>query len=154
MGMTGEEAAHLRIQEAAAELDRSQERLGKLRDKLAKGSTKVTSADRMVTVELDSSGELSSIRFNTQKFRRLPPAELGTILLETINKARAQSREKILSAFRSVMPAGTGTGLDDVLAGKPDIEKMFDNARRQAREMVASLGNDPAVLRRRNGTRK
>ena len=154
MGTTAEEEAHRKIQEAAAELDRSQERLGKLRGQLAKASTKVTSADRMVTVELDSSGELSSIRFNSQKFRRLAPAELAGILLDTITKARAQSRERILGAFRSVMPAGAGMGLDDLLAGKPDLDKMFDNARRQAREMVASLGADPAAVRRRKGTKQ
>jgi DNA-binding protein YbaB len=152
MGTAAEEEAHRKIQEAAAQLDRSQERLGKLRDKLAKVSTKVMSADRMVTVELDSMGELSAIRFNTQKFRRMAPAELSTVLLATITKARAQSREKILGAFRSLRPSA-GAGLDEVFAGKPDIDKMFDNARQRAREMVSSLEADPAVMRRRNGSR-
>jgi DNA-binding protein YbaB len=152
MGTKAEEEAHRKIEEAAAMLDRSQERLGKLREKLAKGSVKVMSADRMVTIELDATGELSAVRFNTQKYRRMAPAELSTVLLETITKAREQSRERIVGAFRSVMPTGVGLGLDDLLGGQRDLEAMFDSARRQAREMVASLGADPAVLRRRNGS--
>jgi DNA-binding protein YbaB len=137
MSMT-QEAGFQRIRKAAEELDRQQQRLSELHAALSKKSTKVASEDRSVTVELDAAGEVRLIRFNSQKFRRMAPAELGAILVDTIRKARAQSREQILSAFRKVIPAGHG-GLDDLLAGKPDFDKMFAEARQQASELLASV---------------
>lgn len=132
-----QETGYQMIREAAEEFDRQQERLSKLHKSLSQKSTKVVSLDRSVTVELGASGEVSSIRFNSQKFRRMAPAELGALLVETISKARAQSREQILSAFRNVIPAGI-THIDNLLAGKPDFDKMFADARQQAAEMLAS----------------
>src|SRR5262245_59950573 len=129
------DAGYDMIRQAAEDLDRKQQRLREIRAELAKSATKVSSTDKMLTVELDAAGELTSITFNSQKFRRLAPAELGTILVDTISRARTQSRQRVFSAYKDLLPEG----LREVLNGKPNVDAMFDDARREADEMVANL---------------
>jgi hypothetical protein len=57
----------------------------------------------MVTAEPDRNGRADGDVVQ-QKFRRMAPAKFGTLLLEAIAKARAQSREKMLGAYRSLRP--------------------------------------------------
>jgi DNA-binding protein YbaB len=123
------------IEEATKELRRQQERLLKARAKLADTSTKVRSKDGMVTVILDARGQLSSINFNSQKFRRIAPAELGSILVETIVRAQSESRERVLGAFKPLLPEGLD--VSDLMAGKVDLNKMFEDAVHQSEEMMA-----------------
>ena len=125
------------IKQAAADLDRKQRRLREIREELARTPTKVSSADRSLTVELDAVGELASIKFNSQRYRRMAPAELSATLVETIRRARAESRERFIGAFAEMLPAGIDR--QQVRNGKPDLDQLFDDARRQASELVASL---------------
>jgi DNA-binding protein YbaB len=125
---------HDKIAQAAAELDRQQQELRSVSKKLAGEVTKVTSTDKMVTVQLDARGEVASITFNTQSYRRVAPAELAANLVETIKRARAQSRDRMVGAYRSLLP--TGFGLDGLFDGNQDLDAVFDRARRQARELL------------------
>lgn len=131
MSMSGQDI----IDQAKEELRRQQENLLAARKKLTDVTTKVTSKDRMVTVILDSRGQLSSIAFNSQKFRKMAPAELGSVLVETISQAQAESRERVMRAFGPLLPAGLD--LPGLMAGKTDLNKIFDDARRHADEMLA-----------------
>ena len=123
------------IREAAADLDRKQRRLREIRAELAGTATKVSSVDNMVSVELDATGELTSVKFNSQKYRRMPPAELGAVLVDTIKRARAQSRDRVISAYQDLMPAG----LRELVSGATNLDEMFDQARREADDIVADL---------------
>jgi DNA-binding protein YbaB len=122
------------IQQAKDELLRQQERLRELRGSLRSVTTKTTSKDGMVTVTTGGSGELTSIAFNTAKFRRMAPAELGAVLVETIGRASAQRRDQVLAAYRPFMPGGTD--LDQVLAGKLDLNQLADDAIRRVSEIM------------------
>lgn len=122
------------VEEAAQELRRQRARLKAIRKKLDGTATKVSSRDKMVTVTVGQAGNLESIEFHSQKFRRMPPAELGAVLLETIRQAQAQSRERIIRAYQPLLPDIMGIG--DVLAGKRDLDQMFEDAIRQANEMM------------------
>jgi DNA-binding protein YbaB len=130
MSMSGEEI----IQQATAELRRQQADLMAARAKLEDASTKVTSKDRMVTVVLDMRGQVGSITFHSQKFRRIAPAELGSILVETITRAQEECRERVMRAYRPFVPSGLN--LRDMMAGKTDLNKMFEDAIREADEMM------------------
>jgi DNA-binding protein YbaB len=121
--------------EAAAELRRQQERLQAVSSRLREIKTKVTSKDGAITVTLDARGEVSSIAFNTAKFRRMAPAELGAALVEVLGQARAQAREQVTSAYRPFIPAGLG--MEDLLSGKGNLNRMFDDAVRKANDMLA-----------------
>ncbi len=123
------------LEEATAELRRQQERLQAVRSRLDEVKTKVMSKDGMITVTLDSQGSVSSIAFNTTKFRRMAPAELGAALVQVILQAQTQAREQVMSAYRGMMPSGLG--LDGLLSGKGDFNSMFDDAVRRADNMLA-----------------
>jgi len=123
------------IRQAAEDLDRKQRRLREIRAELAGTATKVSSVDNTLVVELDAVGELASIKFNSQKFRRMAPAELSALLVDTIKRARAENRDRVLSAYQDVMPAG----LRELVTGATSLDELFDKARIEADEMVADL---------------
>jgi DNA-binding protein YbaB len=123
------EQAHESFMDALNELRRSQERLHKVRKQLQDKSSKITSKDGMITVTLDNRCEVSGITFNTGKFRQMAPAELGSVLVEVIGKARAEGRAKILDAYRDLMPSGLD--VNAIMSGKFDLDSMFDDAVRR-----------------------
>ena len=62
-------------------------------------------------------------------------ASLGAALVDTIRQARKQSREQMMSAYRSFIPAGVG--LDGLFEGKADVSGIFDDAVRKANDILA-----------------
>jgi DNA-binding protein YbaB len=118
-----------------AELARTQERLQAVRTRLEKKPAKVTSKDGMITVVLDERGEVTSIAFNTAKFRRMAPAELGAALVEVIGKARAEGRDRVISAYRSFLPEGMD--LEKIMSGKLSTDGMLEAAKRRGEQIIA-----------------
>ncbi|HUZ26733.1 MAG TPA: YbaB/EbfC family nucleoid-associated protein [Streptosporangiaceae bacterium] len=131
MSMSGQDI----VDKAREDLRRHQEGLLAARKKLADVSTKMTSKDHSVTVTVNERGQLSSISFNSQKFRRMAPAELGSMLVETIAKAQEESRQLVLRTFQPFLPKGFD--LPGLMAGNSDLSKMFEDARRHADEMLS-----------------
>jgi len=134
---------HESFQEAVNELRHSQERLRSLRDQMQSKTTKVTSKDGMVTVTLDGKSEVTSIAFNTAKFRRMAPAELGAVLVETVNRARSEGRARVVDAYRSMFPSGMD--IDAIMAGKFSVDKIFDDAVRRADAIMADGKPSPVL---------
>jgi DNA-binding protein YbaB len=137
------------MEEAVAELRRQQERLDAVRSQVRDMKSKVISKDGAITVTLDGQGEVSAIAFNTAKFRRMAPTELGAALVDVIRQARTQSREQMMSAYRPLIPEGLG--LDDLFSGKGNLNRMFDDAVRKAHDVLA---DGPAGDLRRAGTKQ
>jgi len=106
----------------------------------------------MITITLDGGGEITSIDFNTAKFRRMAPAELGAALVDTIRQARAQSRKETLNAYRSFIPSGVG--LDGLFDGKANVNAIFDDAVRKANDILAHgpAGDLRQTAERRGGS--
>jgi DNA-binding protein YbaB len=137
--MSNEDALH----QAVADLRRQQEQLKAVRDKLRASRTEVRSTDGMLTVTLDGRGELSGIAFNTAKWRRMPPAELGSALVETIGRAREEARGKMLSAFgphlpKDFLPQGGGSATNR-------LDRMFDDAVRRVSELIENSPSNRAA---------
>jgi DNA-binding protein YbaB len=131
------ESPHESFQKALEELRRTQERLRTVQSKLQDNATKFTSKDGMVTVTLDGRSEVTSIAFNTAKFRRMAPAELDNVLVETIRQARVLGRSRITDAYRPLMPKGMD--IDAIMAGKFSLDKMFDEAAHRGETMMAEV---------------
>jgi DNA-binding protein YbaB len=118
-----------------AELQRTQERLQSVRTRLRKKPTKITSKDGMITVTLDERGEVTSIAFNTAKFRRMAPAELGAALVQVISQARAEGRSQVISAYRPFLPEGMD--LEKIMSGKLSMDGMLAAAKRRGEQIMA-----------------
>ena len=132
---------HESFQDAVNELRRSQENLRSLREQMQSKKTKVTSKDGMVTVTLDDKSEVTSIIFNTAKFRRMAPAELSAVLVETISRARAEGRSRVIDAYKSMLPKGMD--IDGIMTGKFNADKIFDDAVLRAEAIMADGQNRP-----------
>jgi DNA-binding protein YbaB len=137
-------------QQAANKLRQRLDGLLQVREKVQESRTQVRSADGMITVVVDGRGELSSITFGNAKWRRMPPAELAAALVQTINKARVESRDELMRAYSPFLPRT----LD--LSGSRDhpanLDQMFDDAMRRAKELLA--GGEPGPAARRPSVRQ
>lgn len=101
------------IERAYAELEQQRTALAELEGELADSSVTVTAKNRAVEATVDSRGCLTSIRFPTAAFRRMAPAELASLLVETIEDARAAAVEQTVERFRSAVPS-SGHFLDSL----------------------------------------
>ena len=123
------------FEKAMAELSHTQQRLREVREELQGKPTKVTSKDHMVTVVLDERGDLRSITFNNTKYRQMAPAELGSVLVEAITKARAAGRTQMARAFQPLMPEGLD--IEQLMAGNFSVDGIFERARRRSEQIAA-----------------
>jgi DNA-binding protein YbaB len=131
------------MQGALAELRQKQARLREMRERASETQTKVRSADGMVTVVVDGRGELTSITFNTAKWRRMAPAELSALLVQTITKARADSRNEMLRNYHEFMPKGL---LPRSADGQLNFDQMFEDAIKKATTMLSGEFPEPGAL--------
>lgn len=115
-----------------------------LQARLAGTVLSTTSRNRMVTVTTDGSGRLQQISFAGDAYRSLPPAELGSLLVETISTALEAARAELEASMVDVL------GLDPVRAsvGEPlgDLDGILDRFLGIAGTSVSA--DDAAALRR------
>ncbi len=123
-----------RVEAAMRELREQQRRLQEVQNQLASEGVSVTSRDHMVTVTLDARGEVSGITFHSTKFRRMAPAELGSVITQTIRQARQRAMEQVIAAYQDFLPSPID--LRKVLNGDFDLDQMISDAVRMASEPI------------------
>lgn len=116
---------HNSIEEAYQELARQREALSDMQRRLNETGATATSKNRAVSVTLDGQGNVSEVKFLTGAYRSMAPAELGTLLVDTINEARASLTSQLAEVLQEVMP---GSSMLDVLNGDFDLDTMMDEA--------------------------
>ncbi|GAB3733682.1 hypothetical protein GCM10027598_58520 [Amycolatopsis oliviviridis] len=112
------------IEEAMAALEREREKLGKLSEHWRDGRTTVRAKDQSLSMTFDGRGELVEMSFNEAKYRKLAPAQLASVVVETLQRGRAESAAKM----SELMGTGSATGLNfqDLAAGKADPLELLD----------------------------
>ncbi|MEV4629538.1 YbaB/EbfC family nucleoid-associated protein [Micromonospora sp. NPDC049523] len=109
--------------EAALEtLAEERKRLGRMHERMAHGTT-ITSKDRMLSVTINGRGEILKLTFANTRYRQMAPAELASLITETIAAARAETLTQLADvAGDEVLPgisfrdlAGGAVGLDQVV---------------------------------------
>ena len=101
----------------------------------------VKSSKGLVTVTVGPQGEITELTFNTRGYRSMAPAELSTVLTETIAKARAEVAEQMRAAVTPFLPAGLA--FDDMRAGKVDWAAMLPERPFDAGAGLAGLATRP-----------
>ncbi|RSS54716.1 YbaB/EbfC family nucleoid-associated protein [Streptomyces sp. WAC06614] len=112
------------IEQAMARLGAHRARIEKAGAALRRASATVTSKDRLLTVKVGPQGEVLAVTFHTDDYQRMAPAQLGELLKDVLNEARAEIGEQITATFREFEGLGDalrtsmsgGTTLDDILA--------------------------------------
>ncbi|MCI2417470.1 YbaB/EbfC family nucleoid-associated protein [Saccharopolyspora sp. K220] len=125
--------------------EQEQAKLADFQQKLAETSTVVDSRNRMLTVTLDGSGELSDLKFNTTAYRTMAPAELSALILETLRKARSQS----FQTMQELMGGGPLQGLDieEIATGQADLAAVLGKVMGPSLEAVQEAGGIGAPKR-------
>jgi DNA-binding protein YbaB len=107
------------MNELLSSLGNYQQAAAEARQKMMAASATVRSSNRVVSVTVNGSGQVSAIVFHDDKYRRMAPAELATLLLRTIQQARTDVLAQVKAvAGPMLLP---GMSFDDVLAGKVDL---------------------------------
>jgi DNA-binding protein YbaB len=123
---------HNRLEEMMAELERHKAAIGELQDGLASSETSVTSKSRAITVTVDGQGELTGIRFVTNSYRSMAPAELAALIVETVREAREKSKVHAVQLFSQVMPSGVP--IMEMLNGPVDFDTAMADIQQAFRE--------------------
>ncbi|MCM4084241.1 YbaB/EbfC family nucleoid-associated protein [Paractinoplanes hotanensis] len=111
---------------------------------VAEAETTVTAKNRAVSVTVDGRGDLTDVKFPTNAYRTMAPAELSSLLVETVTSARDQARAGMNELLEAILPGGMAA---DFLTNSVHIDEMMDEAMRAANQMFP--GSAPASGERR-----
>jgi DNA-binding protein YbaB len=134
---------HNEFARTTADLEQAVARLTALQQQLQESTYSATDRNRHLTVEVSSTGELTDIRFLGNAYRKMAPAELSKLLVETTRQARAKALESMISGLTGVLPHQLP--LEQILAGDTPLDEIV------AASMAEYEKNMPEMLRSAGG---
>lgn len=126
-----------RFEQAFAEFEEQKTAISEFERKLAESSMTVTAKNRAVSVTVDGQGDLMELKFPTNAYRTMAPAELSSLLVETIRTAREQARESTSELLQTFLPGGISSY--DMLNNPIDFEEIMGEALRTADRMFSGM---------------
>jgi DNA-binding protein YbaB len=81
------------------------------------------SRDRLVSVTVDARGLMTSLKFHDSGYRKLEPAELAKLIMDTLSKAQETARATAREAIASLLPDGVSP--DQIVSGAAPWERML-----------------------------
>ncbi|MET9535479.1 YbaB/EbfC family nucleoid-associated protein [Streptomyces sp. NPDC006649] len=90
---------------------------------LAKYTVTVQSKDRMLTVVAGAQGDVREVKFHTDAYRDMAPAELGAALVEVIGQAREQAGQKVRETVSPFQ--GAGAALRKSMTGGNEMDDLM-----------------------------
>ncbi|MFD9698000.1 YbaB/EbfC family nucleoid-associated protein [Lentzea sp. NPDC059081] len=105
------------VDSASADLDQERAKLSRLSE-LWSLHTVVHSKDHAVSVTVDGRGELVDLSFGGSKYRSMPAAQLASLILETVARARADAMAKVTEVMGTT--SVPGLDLEGLMSGKVD----------------------------------
>ncbi|TCB95431.1 YbaB/EbfC family DNA-binding protein [Micromonospora zingiberis] len=108
---------------------------------VSESETTVVAKSRAVSITVDGRGDLTDVKFPTGAYRKMAPAELSTLLVETVTSARNQARASMNEALQTILPGGMAA---DFLTNSVDIDEIMGEAMRAANEMFPNSTSMPA----------
>ncbi|MFJ9443429.1 YbaB/EbfC family nucleoid-associated protein [Kitasatospora sp. NPDC101235] len=136
------------IDQAMAALAEQQVRMAAAAKELQAATASATSKDRMVTATVGAQGQVVSLVFHTTAYRSMAPAQLGTVLADVLNTARADLGERMaetMGAFSSL-----GETLRASMTGGTELDELFA----PLREMRPGYAEEAAAEERRKRDRQ
>ncbi|MGW5648788.1 YbaB/EbfC family nucleoid-associated protein [Saccharopolyspora sp. NPDC003752] len=127
------------METALQELRAQQDRIREATEQAEKETTTATSKDRMISATVDHRQRLVGLKFTGTRYRNMAPAELASRITEVVLQAQEEATGKSMAVFTQFMPSGFGGGLTDVLNGEIDLDRMFDDAVREAEAADAEM---------------
>lgn len=118
-----------RIESLFEEYQRQRNSLTELQQRMRAISASATSPRREVTVTVGQGGILTDIRFPTSAYRRLTPADLTAVIMQTYAEAKERVMDEAAAILAPMLPDGVdaaalvrGTaGTDAFLPAEPRL---------------------------------
>ncbi|MEU3650076.1 YbaB/EbfC family nucleoid-associated protein [Lentzea sp. NPDC034063] len=111
------------LEEALAEYRKQRAGLKALQERMSELSSTATAPRNVVSVTVDTHGQVTGVGFPTGAFKNMTPTELANIVCDTARKAQAMAREKTAELVESMMPAGSS--MRGMEPGKFDVDRLF-----------------------------
>lgn len=111
------------ISQAMARLREQQEHMAESTAALQSATASATSKDRLVTAKVGPQGQVLSLAFHNTGYRDMAPAELSAVLVDVLNRARADMGEQISTAMKSF--AGLGDALRVSMTGGTELDELL-----------------------------
>lgn len=131
---------HNEFARTTAEMEQTVERLTELQQQLQESTYSATDRNRAVTVDVNSTGELTDVRFISSAYRKMAPAELGRLLVDTTRQARAKALESVLAGLTGLLPSGLP--LEQILAGDTPLDELVAASMAEYEKSVPGLLRD------------
>jgi DNA-binding protein YbaB len=125
-----------RMEAALADLRAQREKIREFDASVASRKTVMKSKNQMVSATVDSRGKLVELSLKGNRYRTLPPAELASLIVETVAKAQDAALKESLTAAAKLLP--DGMRLAGIADGHLDVDRMFDEAIRLAEDPVVA----------------
>jgi Zn-dependent protease with chaperone function len=94
---------------------------------LSSSTESATAKDRSITVVVGAQGEVTAIRFHTERYREMAADELSAALVDLISRARTRMSERVAAAFAPL--AGVGEALRSSMVGGTELDGLLDRMR-------------------------
>ncbi|OXM52248.1 hypothetical protein CFP75_10985 [Amycolatopsis alba DSM 44262] len=107
---------------------------------LASRTSSATSMDRMVTVTMNAQNSVVGLKFNTTKYRSMPPEQLARTLLDVLETARLQMANTAVEVFGPLMDQRDD--LRAAMTGGTEVDKAFSALWKEAPSDVFGRGRD------------
>ncbi len=65
--------------------------------------------NRLVTATVDGTGQLTELKFHTDGYRSMAPAELSAAIVEVVGRAQRQMADRVAQIYEPFAPEGVDT---------------------------------------------
>ena len=111
------------FEKTLAEYRKKRADLKDMQSRMAEMSSTATAPRNVVVATVDTHGQITGISFPSNAYKNMAPAELGTVICDTVRKAQTMAREQLVELMEPMMPAGMSMRGRE--PGKFDIDRLF-----------------------------
>ncbi|MBB4687600.1 YbaB/EbfC family nucleoid-associated protein [Amycolatopsis jiangsuensis] len=111
------------LEDAMGAYQRQREHFDETRNEVDTATSSATSARREVTATVGRTGELTELSFPTGAYKRMAPAELASVIVQTVAAAREKSVAAAAELMAPMLPPGISA--EDLMSGKVDVNALF-----------------------------
>lgn len=111
------------LEDAMAAYQHQRDHFDQTRQDVETATSTATSARREVTATVGRTGELTELSFPTSAYKRMAPAELASVIVQTVSAARQKSVAAAAEMMAPMLPPGISA--QDLMSGKVDVNALF-----------------------------
>lgn len=125
------------LEQSIAKYREQREGLVDLQRDLGAISCSATAPRQVVTVSVGHQGEVTSLKFPSDAYKRMVPAELSEAILTTINEARAKALDEAAKLLAPMLPERFNAR--EIVEGKANLRSMMPPEPRTAVDVLGGI---------------